>query len=569
MRLGAPSCRLVAVAVAGILGLPAAPGAAVEGADTEVRGGLPRSSDYDATGVVLNLLVQDADGAPVVGLTAEDVNLAVDGERHRISGFEAFTEDVASGTSGDADVPGDAVGPARDPVYLALLVDNGNLRTWDRNRMLRMLQDFVRTGFAHPVRFTVIALGDRVEVVQPFTDEPAAVVDALRRLRSTKANLDELDRERESIHAGIRRAQQNRHYSSTSRRQIQNDLYHEILKFSRTQGTIVSETLAAMRQVFVSLTGLPGPTSVVYVSNGLPMALGAELMQRFTGLSTHTLQGSQTFSRSRHHLYDTTAAAANAQQITVHTLDATTTSGADLEIGEADSRLRAAAAAVDRTNRQAPLKLLASKTGGVAMLDTEVPESAALAPIRTALFTFYRIAYDPGPTDSDVVHHLEVTLPSRPGYRLYYGQTLVNKGLESRVQDRVTAALFGHAGQDPLGIELSAAPPVSATPDRWQAVVEARMPVASLRMVRHGDEYVGEGQHFVALMNLESGVVETQRQTHTFRIPVDDYDDRAGDDFPIYLRLLVEEGTNRIVVGVIDRATLQTSVERLEITAGG
>lgn len=561
-RLGRSLALLAAGSTALTGGLGAATG------DTEVRGGLPRSPEYDRTATAIHVLVQDAQGAPVTGLTAEDFRLVVDGEEQEIAEFAAFNEGAAPATTHLPENPATPEAADPDPVYVALFIDNQNLRTSDRNRVLRMLQTFVRSGFGPEVRFMVVAYDGQIEVVQPFTSEPAAVVDALRQLRSSEAALDEMDREREEIHRGIRRAQQNRHHSTASRRQVQNDLYNEILQFSRRQGAVVSETLAAMRQVFLSLTGLDGRTSVIYVSNGLPMALGAELMQRFTGLSTHSLQGSQTFARSRHRLYDTTASAASGQQITIHTVDATTTSGGDLELGEADSRLRATAAAVDRTNRQAPLKLLSEKTGGVAVLDTQLPDTAPLAPIRSALLTAYRIGYDPGPATSDTIHHLELALPGHPDHQLHYSSTLVNKGLETRVQSRVTSALFTEAEADPLAIELLAAPPVPATPDRWQAVIEVSLPVASVRMARQGDEFVGEVQHFVALMNLESGVTDTQRQTHTFRIPVAEYDERAGAAFPIYLRLLVEEGENRIVVGIIDRATLQTSIESLEVTAG-
>ncbi len=95
-----------------------------------------------------------------------------------------------------------------------------------------------------------------------------------------------------------------------------------IANYAREVENSLFFTLDQLRQIITSLSGLPGKKGVIYVSNGLPMIPGMDLyyeMSRVTHEST-VLSEMYQFDRSR--LYAQLAATANAQGVTLYTINA-------------------------------------------------------------------------------------------------------------------------------------------------------------------------------------------------------------------------------------------------------
>jgi VWFA-related protein len=554
--------------------LVATSGTATTGAAVDGRGGVEPAEPYDNSTVTVDVSVRGEDGEPLTGLSQDDFRLSVDGRQVPITLFSAFSEQQHPEVEGGMDAGAADEAAPREPMlptYLVLYIDNQNIRTADRNRFLRAAQEFVRTSLGSAVQVSVQVMvitsqsSKLVDIVQPFTSEPRDVVHALRGVRLTPTGLEERDEERQEIRHDIHRAGENRHHSRSSRQQEQSDILSSIYKFAVDEGAVLSESLRAMRQVFTTLTGVTGRKHIVYVSNGLPMALGAELLYRFAALSGASRRGSQAFSRSRSRQFEIVTAAANAQGITIHPVDVTGTSRLRFSLGETDSRRAAAAQAVARENQQAPLELLADRTGGRAVLNTDAFASE-LQRIRTAFSTYYTLGSRLEAAGSDTVHQVEVSVPGEPGGEPSYQRTFVSKSLETWVQERVTSRLFVELDANPLGIEVSRPLSLKASGDRRQLLVPVSIPVQALRMVRDGEAYVGRAVHVMALRNLGSGTMDSQREEHTFRVPVDEYEERRHETFPIYLRLLVEPGANTIVVGVLDPVTGQYAIDSIETT---
>ena len=105
------------------------------------------------------------------------------------------------------------------------------------------------------------------------------------------------------------------------------------------------------------------------------------------------------------------------------------------------------------------------------------------------------------------------------------------------------------------------------TETQWLQPLTVFLPVTSLAMSRDGDEYAGQVVLFVALRNTEGSEADVQRQTHDFRLPVHEYEQRKDDRFTILLRLLLASGQHDIVVGLLDQKTHQTSYQKLETTS--
>ena len=541
-------------------------------ADTEIsaefRGGIARSEPYDNRLLRVDVFVRGEENQPVQGLGQDDFKLLVDGTVQKIELFSAFEEvedsatEVAAGANPQSS-------PQHVPTYLVIYVDNQNLRGEDRDRFLRALQEYLRSGLDEKTQVMIVTSQREkpVDIVRPFTNDVRELVHALRGVRLSETALEERDEEREEILRAIQRAGENRHHSTSTRQREQSDIFADINNFAAQQGEDLAETLSAMRQMFTTLTGLEGRKHVLYVSNGLPVALGAQLLHRFAGLRVASVNGSQAFSRSRLRQYEVVTAAANSQGIAIHPVDVTGSDPFRFSIGETDSRRAAASWMVGRENHQASLKLLANQTGGTVVINTDefLP---ALQRIWSAFSSYYSIGCVLANPGSDTIHHVEVQLPGEPGAELSFRRTFVSKSLETVVQERVTSRLFIEFEHNPLGVEVSKPLPVRATETRWQLLVPVSLPVPSLRLEREGDEYVGTVIHFVALRNHLTGSMDSQRQEHVFRVPVDEYEARQEETFPIYLRLLVDPGRNTVVVGLLDATTQRFGLEAVEATVG-
>ena len=71
---------------------------------------------------------------------------------------------------------------------------------------------------------------------------------------------------------------------------------------------------------------------------------------------------------------------------------------------------------------------------------------------------------------------------------------------------------------------------------------------------------------FVAVRDEKGRQSDMQRREHEIRIPQDDLESHHSDRYVIELPLLMRSGSVRIVVGVMDRLTRQTSYSTIHRT---
>jgi hypothetical protein len=273
-----------------------------------------------------------------------------------------------------------------------------------------------------------------------------------------------------------------------------------------------------------------------------------------------------TIPYNRRRRYDALAAAANAQEISMYTIDATGTHIPNPPTGNFETALSSSALAIAAENQRMPLRILAEQTGGISVVKTD-DFGVGLDRIRADLLTFYSIGYDIDSPGSDTVHQVEVRIDDGSSFQTRYRKTFVEKSLQSKMQDAVTAGLFFGAGKNDMGLEVAVDALSKATEKQWLQPLRVFLPTSSVAMIREGDQYVGRVVLFVAMRNLKGNNTDIQRHVHEFRIPVDQYAERKDDRFTVDLRLLLEAGQNTIVIGVLDEKTHQTSFRSLEMTS--
>ena len=571
-------CLIVWILVAALT-LPVVPGAADEEEQEGLRrvGGLTFVDEVALTISNLVVYVTDKKGRAVTNLTKDDFEIFQDGDPKQISNFKLYTSEVVRselGVTTGLDIPEaspipDATAAGRpQAVHLVLYIDNQNLDPLDRNRVLSQTRDFVRTSLHPPAQMMVVAYQRSFEVLQEFTSEPSEVMKALRLVRTYTGGRTERDSSRQDIVDRIQRLESERRAGSSksgagnqSGGTEWNQIYNLIDNYAKESVNDLQFTLDSLRQIITSLTGLPGKKGVIYVSNGLPMIPGMELFYEASkGMNDSTIL-SRMYEFDRTRIYAQLAATANAQDVTLYTIDA---SGLSLQ-GMGSAAYATAAdpmmSSIGRNNYTDSLRFLSDETGGIAIINTN-DIGPRLELVTQDMFTYYSIGYPLQASGHDKVHRVKVKLRDDPAfsdYEIRYRPRFVEKSLETRVQDRVVSSLVFEIDENPMGLEVEAGTPAAATEDRWLLPAHLSFPLNSVALLPEGDDFVARIMLFIAARDTDGKRSDLVRQMHEIRVPAASYEEAQGKDFGIDTQLLMESGRYKIAIALLDPLTRQVS----------
>jgi len=571
--------RFIVWFLVAVLTLPAVPGFADEEEQEGLRrvGGLTFVDEVALTIANLVVYVTDKKGRAVTTLTKDDFEILQDGNPKQISNFKLYTSEVVRSELGvttgleipeATPIPDPTAAGGPQPVHLVLYIDNQNLDPLDRNRVLSQARDFVRTSLHPPAQMMVVAYQRSFEVLQEFTSDPSDVLKALRVVRTYTGGRTERDSSRQDIVDRIQRLESERRAGSSggslgnpSNDGQWNEIYNLIDNYAKESVNNLQFTLDSLRQIITSLTGLPGKKGVIYVSNGLPMIPGMELFYEASkGMNDSTIL-SRMFEFDRSRIYKQLAATANAQDVTLYTIDA---SGLSLQgMGSAEYATAAdpMMSSIGRTNYTDTLRFLSDATGGIAIYNTN-DIGPRLELVTQDMFTYYSIGYPLQATGKDKVHRVKVKLRDDPAfsdYELRYRPRFVEKSLETRIQDRVVSSLVFEIDENPMGLDVETGIPAAATQDRWILPTHLSFPLNSVALLPEGDDFVARIVLFIAARDTDGKRSDLVRQMHEIRVPAASYEEARGKDFGIDTQLLMESGRYKITIALLDPLTRQVS----------
>jgi VWFA-related protein len=576
--------RLIVWFLVAALTLPVVPGTAEEEEQEGLRhvGGLTFVDEIALTIANLVVYVTDKKGRAITNLTKDDFEIFQDGDPKQISNFKLYTEKVVrselGGTTGleipeATPIPDTTTAAGPQPVHLVLYIDNQNLDPLDRNRVLSQTRDFVRTSLHPPAQMMVVAYQRSFEVLQDFTSDPSEVMKAMRVVRTYTGGRTERDSARSDIVDKMQRLSSERRAGSTgsmgdpSNDREWNEIYHLIDNYAKESVNDLQFTLDSLRQIITSLTGLPGKKGVIYVSNGLPMTPGMELFYEASkGMNDSSIL-SRMFEFDRSGVYRQLAATANAQDVTLYTIDA---SGLSLQgMGSAEYATAAdpMMSSIGRNNYVDSLRFLADETGGIAIFNTN-DIAPRLELVTQDMFTYYSIGYPLQASGQDKVHRVKVKLRDEPAfsdYEVRYKPRFVEKSLETRVQDRVVSSLVFEIDENPMGLEVEAGTPAAATADRWLLPTRLSFPLSSVALLPEGDDFVARIVLFIAARDTDGKRSDLVRQMHEVRVPTARYDQAQSKVFSIDTQLLMEAGRYKIAIALLDPLTRQVSYQTISI----
>lgn len=516
------------------------------------------SDVVDVNVVNIDVYVTDRKGNPITGLGVDDFELYVDGERQEIEHFYAVGEDRSrlTGSVGRGAPPTGAPAQEREPLQIAVVLDNVNTRPGNRVRVLDQLGQVLARQLGSGDRVMLATYDRSFHIHQPFTGDAGEIAAALDRIRALPALGRELDSEREmgirgiiaSFHGGVDRGCEN----------VTEGYAHRYIQSTTHR---VHTTVEALGEFVGSLAGIPGRKALLYVSDGLQLRPGYDfhlIVANICGDPSWSLQGES---------YDTAlafkrlTALANSARVSFYPLDAT---GGTVLPGS--GRLGSLRDSTLRRSLQDSLRFMAADTGGVPLLNA-LDVSEALQPVLEDAGGYYSLGYSAPVEGSGRVRSLEVKVDRRR-VRVRSRLSFKEKTAEERIKDRLLSALWMGDAANPLGVEVEPVGEPTPTAGGHQVSLRLGVPIENLSLVAGDDVHRGRLKVFVTAQD-ESGA---RAPVSVAEVPVEvsrvDMETARGQLYGYELNLIMEEGRQRVAVGVRDELAQVTSFLVREIEVG-
>lgn len=530
----------------------------------------------DVRVVNVDVYVTDREGNPVTGLTREDFSLEVDGQPIELSNFyavegrEVVPADPAPTTADGGAQPSQRSAPdappaptdtpVPQPTWLALYVDNANIKALNRTRVLRDVRRFLYEQGDEFDHILLASYEGSLHIRQPFTRDPQKVVRALEDIAKIQPFGDA---EEDELFELIRQLE--------DRDAQRHRIAHRVEAYAQQRENELRRALEPFRSLLDSFAGLPGRRVMLYVSDGVPMNPGEELFNalqlRFEDIGS--LRGIVRYSAERE--FESLSVAANSAGVTLYALDATGLTApiaGDVEaVGSGVDNLRSTLGSVRTANMQAPLRKLAGETGGLAFLNSNRFGDELRRLARDAR-TYYSLGFRPPHAADGRFHRIRVevrrrgvTVRHRNGYR--------DEPIDTRMEQAVEAGLRWDVAENPFGVDVRAArTPAAGDDGEGETVVlplEISLPLDSILLLERGSERIGRLEIALAVRNVEGDSSPVQHLDLPIAIPAEAYARGRGQRYVHELELRVRPGRQRVAVSVWDVLAQQgsTAVSRL------
>lgn len=512
--------------------------------------------------VDVEVFVTDRAGRRVTDLAREDFELFVDGQRVEITNFAAASLQTAvsgppalavSRADGPAGLSDRDLPAANEPFHLVVYVDEEYLHPANRRRALDALERFLEARRDREDQVMLLAFDGAVDVVQPFTEDLEALRGGLGtlRLRAARSGAHDLQF-RQALRAVFDMPA--------------DEAEGFVMGYVQQAEHRVRQSAKGLADALRGLAGLPGRKALLYVSDGLEQRPGQVLLELLYGPQTGLLR---SFQFDQRRAYDLVAKEANAQRVTLYTLDATgPRSGAfttpdfpgmgNGAVGGDD--LRIAMDVTDQMNHAEPALDLAHFTGGTAILNT-LAFDRKLEELAVDFDSYYSLGFS-SPAGGDGAYHRVEVQVRRPGARVRHRGGYVDKPPVERVADRARSLLELGLEGNPLGMEIGL-----GTPERkgrqWVVPLLVRVPAAGVALIPRNGELHGRLSFYVAVRDDRGRVSEVTRIPHEIMVP-----DRGtpGGDIGYGAQLKVRPGRSSLIVGVWDELGGRESYVRTEFS---
>ncbi|MEM7587218.1 MAG: VWA domain-containing protein [Acidobacteriota bacterium] len=540
----------------------------------------------DVQRINVEVWVTDRDGNAITGLTRDDFEVFEDGKTVEISNFS----EIRASLPGDPFAPSEGVAaaieqPTREPTleledllqedperdqqsgFLVLYFDQLFTGITGREQLVEDLRTFMDLGRIPAAKILVLSQDEHLRVEANLGSSRAELEAAIDRMaKSSPKGVQTWADERNAIRRLQADWERVAVLGNTAPGQNPCDFFvgeafREVQLHIANSQPRVQTTLEHLANTAGFLAGLPGPKTLIYISDGLPTTPGKDLLS----FVKHVCPA-QTIERRLDHEDGMNAAFrdlsrhANANRVTIYTLQALGLRQAS-SLTSADQRgVRGTIQALrrydseSRTQNRGGLLYLAGQTGGRAIINRGA-FIEELEQIGEDMNSYYSLAYAPPHGGDGLEHSIKVKVKGdglrvrhRPGYR--------DKNADQRMVERLESALYLNLMANPLGVTLGAGTVQTAGKDTYKIPLHVRLPVDNVTYLpgSTGDH----AQIRVQVLARDERNVRAAFKQEQYDLPRPEGTEE-GQQFSLLFELELKQGIHVVAFGVRDEATQEAS----------
>jgi VWFA-related protein len=514
----------------------------------------------------VDVVVTDRKGTPITGLTKDDFEIFENGQPKLITNFYEVAGEKAVNTAVLPEPGKPAVESVKEQKEeipeqmrrrIIFYVDNLSLAPFNRNRVFKQMKEFAKSVIRPGDEAMVATFNRSMKVRVPFTRDAITLGQTLDALAGESSFGLSNRGETRDVQGRIRDAQ----------------TYDEAIAIARSYAESVNHDLRtsvdSINALMSTLAGVEGKKILVLTTEGFYIQPGRDAFQMVEeiahekGWQTSAMLEGMSFDGSR--LIESVAKTANANGITLYTLHAAgLAAGQEGMLAEERQSIPFSVTNAAVTNSTESLQLLAELTGGLATTNTN-NFAGAFKNIERDLGSYYSLGYRAGTERVDRQRTLRVRVKNK-AWIVRNRQTFVEKSTFAEMNDRVIANLLYKVKANDLKIRVKTNPPIPAE-DLFRVPVEIQIPMESLTLLPQGESFTGGFSVYVCVANKDNDMSDVSRKTHQLRVSPEEMKKIAGKYYTYGLDLLMEKGTNRISVGVVDDVSNVTGFERVQVIA--
>jgi VWFA-related protein len=505
--------------------------------------------------VNLDVFVSDKKGKPLAGLRQEDFQILEDGKPVEITNF--YAEERTAAPTRAAAGPAAAPAAERSPeqrLNLVIFVDDVNTRPANRGRILDHIDEFLDQSLAPGDQVMLVRYDNGLDVRRMWTADLAQVkadIDVLKGLASDRRSwAASFEHAIDDLIGAI--------YVEWSWGPL---TANRIQAWAEQERDVVQGALNGLDSVIGWIAGVPGRKAVLYVSDGLPIIPGDELMS-FAAERSNTMRGSvrvsglSSQSNDMSQQFREVTAHASRNRVGIYPIELW---GARASRGRQISNTIIA-------NRQNGLRFLAEDTGGRVMLNAGDPISA-LKLMEEDLSAFYSLGYRPQRAGDDREHKIEVRVRPK-GATVRHRRWYRDKSVAESVAERTAAVMRFGPEDNPLEAKLEIGEQKTKEDGGVLVPVRVKVPIAKLYLTAKDGVRTGSLRLFVVAGGEAGETPVRETRVVTVRIPEAEAAAGTGREYVHDVGITLKPGSYAVGVGVRDEAVSVTSYLRKEIAVG-
>ncbi|MEK6371304.1 MAG: VWA domain-containing protein [Acidobacteriota bacterium] len=533
------------------------------------------SAKLDVRVINVDAHVSDSDGKPYLGLGAADFEVLEDGKPQEVTHFR-IVEKAGVRSSPD----GQAQPDARFHRRVAIVVDNNNIEKRDRDEALLTFEKFADESIGQDAEWSVGIIGERFELLQPFTSDKATLKGALKKVRNTPARVGMTDLRRDLLSDSLRRNQARDGYD-----------YEGGVGFANRE-----QTQRGAQSALSTVKGIVEATRAYGQSTGKKVMFlisgGMQLNTTFTAYEKKGGDGEVNDARREiQKLLEGVVQEANAVDVSIDVIAARTRGSLgpqfDVENGSAGfnrptlpkvhrdpQNSRPPGSAMSQVKMNDPIDVgdndssnfkIATGTGGLYLTSNRVRDSFDLA--ETSSSHYYSLGYRPTHPEDGQYHAITVRL-KQPGYRLTHRKGYLDLTPEQQLQEllqlRVSTLQLSNAV--PVSLQVSPA----TTPDGKPAVgFTASMPMKNITFLggESGAAYNGRVHVYLSIFDRSGKNVGFHHLTKDIVVPANLREKALADSFHYKMSMKLDRGEYTLAVTLRDDLSrdIGTAIQKVKL----